>query len=156
MHARVHACMRSAACASRRASAGAVMPSAPVTHRHHAPLLAAVALATPCNPMRPHARACLTCPTCRAPRAARSYVRKYESGGSLWPCAAHRLLACLLVGALFSGCALAVKGAYVQPSLTFLVAPTLLARFYAYCNNRCGGGACVRACMPCYSRASVG
>ncbi len=47
-------------------------------------------------------------------RVLRRFVRKYESGGVLWPSFHRRVVACLLISAVFLACVMMVKRAYVQ------------------------------------------
>jgi hypothetical protein len=42
------------------------------------------------------------------------YVRKYESGGHMWPYVFKRIILCLYICSLFTACVFIVKQAYAQ------------------------------------------
>lgn len=58
------------------------------------------------------------------------YTRKYESGGLMWIFAFSRVVACLVIGQLFTFCVLVVRGAYWQGFLIVAFLPAITARYY--------------------------
>jgi len=61
------------------------------------------------------------------------YIRKYESGGLLWPFLFSRILAMLNIMAVFTACVLMVKKAYIQAIVVLILVPICVARFRSYC-----------------------
>jgi hypothetical protein len=59
-------------------------------------------------------------------------VRKYESGGSLWPHVFDRLVVCLLIFQLFMTSLMLVKKAYYQGILLLLTVPIMLKKFHRW------------------------
>ena len=64
------------------------------------------------------------------------YVRKYESGGLMWPFVFQRILVMLVVMAVFTSCVFVVKGAFIQATLLLILVPTWVSRFSHYSWHR--------------------
>ena len=60
------------------------------------------------------------------------YIRKYESGGLLWPFLFSRILTMLNIMAVFTACVLTVKKAYIQAIIVLILVPIWVARFRSY------------------------
>eukprot|EP00798_Chlamydomonas_sp_ICE-L_P013783 gene13783-19691_t len=64
------------------------------------------------------------------------YIRKYESGGLMWPFLFTRLVYFMLITVFFTTCVFIVKKAYVQAFLLLLLAPLGLLNYTRYINLR--------------------
>eukprot|EP00210_Caulerpa_lentillifera_P008317 g7936.t1 len=64
------------------------------------------------------------------------FVRKYESGGRMWPLMVNRLIFILWIFQIFTSCVLATKEAYWQAAILWVSVPIILRRFQMYCTSR--------------------
>jgi len=68
------------------------------------------------------------------------FVRKYESGGTMWPFFFNRMLFCLWLFQVFTSCALTAKAAYYQAFILWVTVPYILFKFHSYCGRRFRAG----------------
>ncbi|CAD7699105.1 unnamed protein product [Ostreobium quekettii] len=68
------------------------------------------------------------------------FVRKYESGGKMWPFFFNRMLFCLWLFQVFTSCALTAKAAYYQAFILWVTVPYILLKFHSYCERRFRAG----------------
>eukprot|EP00798_Chlamydomonas_sp_ICE-L_P013269 gene13269-19111_t len=64
------------------------------------------------------------------------YIRKYESGGLMWPFIFTRIIWFMVIMVFFSCCVFIVKRAYIQAILLLFLAPLALYRYTGYCELR--------------------
>eukprot|EP00798_Chlamydomonas_sp_ICE-L_P014457 gene14457-20469_t len=64
------------------------------------------------------------------------YIRKYESGGLMWPFMFVRIIWFMVITVFFTACVFIVKEAYIQAFLLLGLAPIALYRFHDYCRLR--------------------
>lgn len=64
------------------------------------------------------------------------YQRQYESGGQMWPYAAHKVVACNLIMVLFTSTVFLVRRAYVQFAIMIITLPLVLLEFNSYLRKR--------------------
>eukprot|EP00803_Ostreobium_quekettii_P009724 evm.model.scf_220.3 EVM.evm.TU.scf_220.3 scf_220:31260-46576(+) len=69
------------------------------------------------------------------------FVRKYESGGTMWHYVFYRLLICLWLFQFFTSSMLAMKKAYWQATILWITVPILLMKFYKVCKKELNAGA---------------
>ncbi|GMH41955.1 hypothetical protein BSKO_09874 [Bryopsis sp. KO-2023] len=68
------------------------------------------------------------------------FVRKYESGGRMWPVVFNRILYCLFLFQFFTSCVLLIKKSFTQAAILWITVPIILIRFRGYCNDRFRAG----------------
>eukprot|EP00798_Chlamydomonas_sp_ICE-L_P017208 gene17208-23528_t len=61
------------------------------------------------------------------------YVRKYESGGLMWPFVFERIIYSYLICTLFTACVFVAKQAYAPALILFFTVPFILYRFHRFC-----------------------
>lgn len=64
------------------------------------------------------------------------FVRKYESGGRMWPLMVTRLVFILWIFQMFTSCVFLTKEAYWQAAILWISVPIILRRFNQYCISR--------------------
>ncbi|GMH42492.1 hypothetical protein BSKO_10411 [Bryopsis sp. KO-2023] len=68
------------------------------------------------------------------------FVRKYESGGKMWPFVFNRMLWILWLFQVFTSCILTVKQAFWEAAILWVTVPIILLRFWRYCEARFKSG----------------
>ncbi|GAX72909.1 hypothetical protein CEUSTIGMA_g364.t1 [Chlamydomonas eustigma] len=64
------------------------------------------------------------------------FIRKYESGGMMWPFLFSCILAMLVIMAVFTACTMIVKKAFAQAILLIMIVPFGVMQFREYCVRR--------------------
>eukprot|EP00210_Caulerpa_lentillifera_P005734 g5482.t1 len=64
------------------------------------------------------------------------FVRKYESGGCMWPSMVTRLVFILWIFQAFTSCVFLTKKAYWQAAILWITVPIILKRFKQHCTDR--------------------
>jgi len=73
------------------------------------------------------------------------FVRKYESGGRMWPLMVNRMIFILWIFQLFTCCVFITKEAYWQAAILWISIPIILRRFHKYVGDCESGIKCVRS-----------